>query len=52
MQEFIKKESALFWLNPPANMGSVTVRDVLAARDARSHLLTVEEWTGLTCCAS
>lgn len=44
MQEFIRKEPALFWLSPPADMGSVTVRDVLDAKDARMHLQAVEEW--------
>lgn len=36
------------WLLPPADRGAVTVKDVLAARNASEHLQSVERWARST----
>jgi hypothetical protein len=44
MQALTKHKAAFFWLEPPATLGSITVRDVLDVESAEAHLHTVERW--------
>jgi len=44
LKRLVRNKPALSWLAPPATRGSVTVRDVLDATDAKTHLQAVEAW--------
>lgn len=44
MQKFVNHKERFFWLQPPSNLGEITLMDVLAATDADSHLAMVKCW--------
>lgn len=44
MRKFVAHKAEFFWLDPPADLGQVTVRDVLNAEDAEAHVQTVKKW--------
>ena len=44
MEEITARKSEYPWLTPPAFLGDVTVRHVLAARNASEHADEVERW--------
>ncbi len=44
MLKLVEHKAAFFWLNPPADLGAVTVRDVLDAKDAQAHVQKVKQW--------
>lgn len=37
-------KSELFWLNPPENVGNITVADIIKAQTAMEHCKLVYEW--------
>ena len=39
-----RSKHMLTWLEPPASLGAVTVRDVAAARDGKEHAALVRRW--------
>ena len=44
-----KKDSHLFkWLEPPKNLGAITVTDVLPHTQVDDHLRTIEDWAKTT----
>ena len=44
LQRLVEHKAEFFWLEPPADFGSVTVRNVLDAKNAEAHLQTVKKW--------
>lgn len=44
MRKLVEHKARFFWLDPPAGLGQVTVRDVLNAKDAEAHVQTVKKW--------
>lgn len=44
MQKLVAHKAAFFWLDPPADLGVVTVRDILDTNDAEAHIQTVKKW--------
>ena len=48
MQNFVKHKECFTWLEPPENLGDVTVVDVLEVESSKQHLAQVEEWANAT----
>ncbi|NKB32852.1 MAG: hypothetical protein GKR91_07115 [Pseudomonadales bacterium] len=44
MQKFAQHKSSFDWLEPPTDMGTITVMNVLAAESGEDHLKQVEAW--------
>lgn len=44
IQRLANREAGFEWLEPPSNLGAVTVAHVHAANDAEAHLAAVERW--------
>jgi hypothetical protein len=44
LQKFARYKEHLFWLDPPATRGTITVFDVSIAKDAREHIECVWDW--------
>ncbi len=44
IQEFVRHKHSFYWLEPPADLGKITVRHVLAASSPVDHLKAVEDW--------
>jgi hypothetical protein len=41
-----EREESYVWLEPPANLGGVTVTDVLKAQGVEAHMAAVRGWAG------
>ncbi len=44
MQKLVEHKANFFWLDPPDDLGQVTVRDMLDTNDAEAHVQTVKKW--------
>ncbi|HAJ75028.1 MAG TPA: hypothetical protein DCM64_01090 [Gammaproteobacteria bacterium] len=44
LQKFASHKAQFFWLEPPSKPGEITVVEVLAGTDAKSHLAMVKRW--------
>ncbi|MEM9533076.1 MAG: DUF5946 family protein [Pseudomonadota bacterium] len=43
-QRLVQRKHRFEWLDPPDQLGEVTITDVLAATDAQSHVTLVKDW--------
>ena len=48
IKRMTKHKEAFFWLEPPIDLGSVSVRDVWASEGADAHLEAVKKWAAST----
>lgn len=44
MQKILAQKTKFNWLDPPSSMGTMTVKDVLVARDQQDHERIVSQW--------
>ncbi|MCH8931370.1 MAG: hypothetical protein IIA98_10730 [Proteobacteria bacterium] len=48
MQKLVEHKAVFSWLDPSADLGQVTVRGVLNAKDAEAHVQMVKKWAEST----